>query len=61
MSEKKWACDDGKFWGTIRQLLNCAKCGRLIDGGHHTPRHIADMFKPSMHVLCDECFDDLPE
>lgn len=60
-STENWAMRQDGFMGTVKQLLCCARCGETIAGGYHKPMHIYDMFKPTKHCLCDECFDALPE
>lgn len=55
-----WVANQPGFWGTIRQLTECAKCGGG-GGGHHEPRNFADIFKPSVHWICDDCYETLPE
>jgi hypothetical protein len=58
---EKWAAEEPGFFGSVRQLLCCAKCGEPLPGGQHTPRKVYDMFKPTMHFICNGCFDSLPE
>lgn len=55
-----WACQAPGFFGSMRQLFNCARCGQGITGGPHTPRRYRDTLKPTMHVICDPCYDELP-
>lgn len=60
-STEKWAFNDPGFAGSIRQLINCARCGEVgPPKGPNEPRHYTDLLKPTMHFLCDECFDALP-
>lgn len=54
-----WVCDQGGFWGTTRQLCQCARCGKSEQKRHDQPRHYAGIFTPRMHMLCDACFDSL--
>lgn len=56
-----WEIDKPDFFGTVRQLTCCGKCGEPLPGGKDTPHRVADMFKPTMHFLCDGCYDSLPE
>lgn len=62
-SEKieKWAADEPGFMGTIRQLLDCAKCGKTLPGGKNTPQKTFNLFKPSLHFLCNNCWESLPD
>ncbi|CAA2139625.1 hypothetical protein [Hyphomicrobium sp. ghe19] len=60
-STENWAINAPGFWGSIKQLTCCGKCGELLRGGRDKPRRVADMFKPTMHFLCDGCYDGLPE
>lgn len=54
-----WFCDRGDFWGTTAQLLLCARCGKNEFKRHDEPRHYG--MRPSVHTICDECFDDQPK
>lgn len=56
----EWAANHGGYFGTLRQLTDCAKCGETLKGDKHTPQKTFDIFKPSMHVLCNECYETLP-
>ncbi len=56
-----WFCDRGGFWGTVNQLLLCAKCGLNEHKRHDQPRHYARVFTPHIHTICDSCFDTLPD
>ncbi len=61
-STAKWAFREPGFMGAVKQLTHCARCGcRLPAKPHNEPRHFFDLLKPTMHVLCDDCFDALPE
>jgi len=60
-STEKWAATAPDFMASIRRLLCCAKCGEFLSGGPHKPRKVLDLGKPSMHFLCDDCFDALPD
>jgi hypothetical protein len=59
-STENWALMRPGFMGTVRQLTCCGRCGKPITKRPDEPRHIADVFKPTMHWLCDECFEALP-
>ena len=56
----EWFCERGDFWGTVNQLILCARCGKNELKRHDEPRHFCNIFKRSMHVVCDACFDELP-
>lgn len=56
-----WYCSREKFWGTVSQLILCAKCGRHEIKRHDEPRHYFGIFTPFMHTVCDECYEGLPE
>lgn len=60
-STEKWAMREPGFMGSIRQLTDCARCGCTVPGGKHKPMHWFDMLKPTKHMVCDPCFDQLPE
>lgn len=57
----KWAIRNPGFMGSVKQLLCCARCGEFLRGGHNKPRHGRDIFKPTMHFICDDCFNALPD
>ncbi len=59
-STEKWAIRSPGFLGSARQLVNCARCGGFSSKRHDEPRHFRDIFKSTMHFLCDDCFDALP-
>ena len=60
-SAEKWAIRQPGFLGSIKQLLNCARCGDGVGGGWNKPKHVYNIFKPTMHILCDDCHEALPE
>jgi hypothetical protein len=60
-STENWAIREPGFLGSIRQLLDCARCGQSENKRHDEPRHYRDLLKPTMHLLCDECWEALPE
>ncbi len=55
-STEKWAFNGPGFRGSIKQILNCARCG---EGDFNGPGHYRDIFKPTFHLLCDDCFISL--
>ena len=59
-STANWAINQPGFGG-IEQLTRCARCGERLPGNAHTPHKVRDIFKPTMHFLCDECHEALPE
>ena len=60
-SRLKWAMAEPGFMGSIKQLVCCGRCGDLIQKPHDQARHVFDAFGPSMHWICDQCLDALPE
>lgn len=60
-STENWFANKGDFWGTTKQLLLCARCGKNEFKRYDEPRHYCDLFKPTFHHLCDACFDELPD
>lgn len=60
-STAQWACREPGFFGTSRQLTSCARCGGALPCGLDRKRKVYDLFKPTMHFLCDDCFEQLPE
>lgn len=61
-STAKWAIRSPGFLGSTKQLLNCARCGEMLPTKRHNePRHFRDIGKPSLHVLCDACYEQLPD
>lgn len=59
-STANWFCQKGDFWGTIKQLCHCARCGKIERKRYDEPRHFRDIHKPSLHMLCDACYEELP-
>lgn len=55
-----WHCNRVKFWGTIAQLTCCARCGKHEVKRHDEPRHFRDLCKPTIHMICDACHEELP-
>ncbi len=61
-STERWAFREAGFFGSARQIFDCARCGETMPRKRHDePRHYRDLLKPTMHCLCDECCDALPE
>lgn len=58
-STAKWAIREPGFAGSIRQLTCCARCGETLRGGPNKP--LRYLMKPTMHFLCDGCYDALPD
>jgi hypothetical protein len=61
LEDEPWFCDRGDFWGTTKQLLLCAKCGKNEFKRHDEPRRWGRVFTSKVHTVCDECFDSLPD
>jgi hypothetical protein len=60
-STELWAFNQPGFRGTIKQILNCARCGEVPPFKRHDePRRYGDIFKPTFHLICDACYDKLP-
>lgn len=60
-STERWACREPGFFGSVRQLTCCARCGCDLPHGRDHAHRYRDVFKPTMHVVCDPCHDALPE
>lgn len=61
-STEHWAMRQPDFFGSIKQLVNCARCGEVPPFKRHDePRHVIHIGKPTFHFICDECYDQLPE
>jgi hypothetical protein len=60
-SADTWFCDRGDFWGTIRQLTVCARCGSSEKKRFDEPRNFAAIGTAGFHMICDPCFDALPD
>ncbi len=59
-SMEKWALLRPGFAGSIAQLTSCARCGEPLPPKRpDEPRHFR--LSPTIHVLCDDCHDDLPD
>jgi hypothetical protein len=59
-SVERWAINDPGFIGTIRQLTDCARCGcNLPAQPHCQSRRVGH--RPVTHILCDDCYEQLPE
>ena len=60
-STAQWACREPGFFGSIKQLIHCARCGELPPFKRRDePRHYRDAFKPTFHLICDACWEELP-
>ena len=60
-STEKWAIRGPGFLGTVKQLLNCARCGKISPPKYKdAPVHYRGFFKPTFHFICDDCWDALP-
>ena len=60
-STEKWAFREPGFFGSIKQMTCCARCGGTLARGLDKKRKVFDLLKPTMHFICDDCFDALPE
>lgn len=55
-----WAWRRPGFIGSVQQLTTCARCGGALPPKRYDePRRYR--FSPVLHVLCDGCFDALPD
>lgn len=60
-STEKWAIRNPGFLGSIHQLTRCGRCGcDLPPSKPNGTRRFRDVLKPTLHVICDECFEALP-
>jgi hypothetical protein len=59
-STLRWAFREPGFMGTMRQLACCGRCGETIKKRPNEPMHARDVLKPTVHFLCDACFNALP-
>lgn len=61
-STANWAISRPGFLGSIDALLKCGRCGEdMPTKRHDEKRKVRDVLKPSMHFLCDECHNALPD
>lgn len=60
-STEKWAIRSPGFLGSVKQLVCCARCGEYSRKGRHESQHFRDIFKPTFHLICDDCHDALPD
>lgn len=59
-STDKWAIREPGFMGTLKHLTHCARCGDPLPFKRRDePRRVA--IQPTLHHLCDSCFNALPE
>ena len=56
-----WAMRQPGFFGSVKQLTCCARCGGDLPHGKHKKRRMFAPLKPSMHFICDACFEALPD
>jgi hypothetical protein len=59
-STEKWALNKAGFRGSMKQLTCCGRCGDYMRKGPNEKRRVMDVFKHSMHFICDECYASLP-
>lgn len=59
-STAQWEMSEPGFFGSVRQLTCCARCGQNLPPGPDKKRWCADRFKPTLHFICSECFEALP-
>lgn len=60
-STEKWAIHSPGFLGSLRQLLDCARCGETLRGSRNEPMYGRDILKPTKHFLCTDCYNALPD
>jgi len=60
-STEKWAIRTPGFLGSVKQLVCCARCGDCNKKGPHERLRWYDLMKPTVHFLCDECYEALPD
>lgn len=60
-STAKWAFREPGFFGSLKPLIYCARCGEPSRKGKNEPQHFIDILKPTFHFLCDDCYDSLPD
>lgn len=61
-STENWAFRNPGFMGTLKQITHCARCGKYLPiSGKAQRRHYLDIGKKTFHVLCDGCYEALPE
>ena len=61
-STEKWAFRQSGFMGSLKQLICCARCGMDLPVTPLTcKRHYYNIGKPTFHVLCESCYESLPE
>jgi hypothetical protein len=60
-STANWAIRKPGFLGSVRQLVECGRCGNGLDPASPShPRPCIGLMTPTMHFLCRACYDDLP-
>jgi recombinational DNA repair protein (RecF pathway) len=58
-STASWAFREPGFFGSVKHLTHCARCGLPLPPGRGL-RRVRMLYKP-MHFICNECFEQLPE
>lgn len=61
MADQTWAIQQPGFLGTARQLTDCAKCGQRINKTKNEPRHYGHVGRPTLHCVCDDCYDQFED
>ena len=57
-----WAINQPGFMGSIKQLTHCARCGELPPPKRHDePQKYSHTGRPTMHMICDRCYEELPD
>jgi hypothetical protein len=59
-STEKWYFRSSGFFESVEQLTRCARCGSALCKRSDEPTHVFHITKPTMHFICDDCFDALP-
>jgi hypothetical protein len=60
-STEKWAFHEPGFRGSVKQLTHCARCGEIPPArGWNEPRFWGDIGKSTFHLICDQCYENLP-
>ncbi|MAK86560.1 MAG: hypothetical protein CMK96_06380 [Pseudomonas sp.] len=59
-STEKWALHKEGFIGSIQQLTCCARCGDRLEPKSPSENRRFGL-GPVFHILCDPCYDALPD
>ena len=60
-STARWACNQPGFWGSIKQITHCARCGEVPPPRRRDePFRTAGFGTPTFHMLCNQCWAELP-